>query len=1259
MRRILTVSAFCATSALLLWGATTYTVGQGAATVAIMQSFLNGYNRNGFPLKVTVGVTPVQALGSPGLVQEFTAVANANLKCALVKPDPNAIVSANDTLQMLSDLYTYYTSVGQATAGYPTIDTTACPSNAFGTCNYQLFTKDYALFVYSAPTTASFSVADPFYTVWNTAGGIGGSFGVVNSAQTSVTSPISKTAGIEQTFATGAIFSYPPSSTTPTVYGIVEPAFDAFNSAGGYTALGFPATSAFQVNGAGLMQQTFENGRIQWTAGNTPSVLFPVSQIYITYASLGLSLPAAGATATVNVSTLDTNGSNVTGRTVTWSTTNGAVATVVGNGYSATITAVGGGTANIYATSEGKTSAPLTVSVGAVCCSIGQGAPTPAISLAFQTAVTRNQLAVALPVQAPVTRLGTGYIQTLTAANGSGTTWVVAEADGSTAAYILTGSIYTAYLAAGGFTGSLGYPVSDPLPGPAQKFASGAALAGSPVALIAAQVAPKWFSLGGVASGAGQPTGAPASFESYSGATGVTEAFANGQIFGITSGLVSGQNVAGQAFYSNGLILGRYLGLSGPTGALGIPISDVYANGAVMLENFEGGYIDLQPGASAAVEHYNPRTPAVTVTPSVILPGGTVHVSATGFSPNSTLAFTLTGQPGFSVSAASGAFQWNIVVPASAKPSTVSIQASAGTASTASASYTITQVAALLPTLALVSGDQQTGAPGSTLAAPIVAVLRDSSGNPLANVPIVTSASPGAIALTSGTTDSNGRAVVSFRLPPMAGVAVGSVSAGGRTVEFSALAAAKLIQNFPQFTQTGTQTPLATALAALLAYYQTSATLPTANGAATAASLTQYLTTQNGFVLSDQSDSIPNPWVAAQFAGGALSLEPATLSHVADLVNAGEPVVLNLNLTVNGGAAGSTSVDAIGINADGSIAIVDPNPALARTSLADYLNGFTAQGNTVTGVLASIFSVAPAQPASGSAPFTVASVLIANAATGAPTGACPNVAILGPSGGGVAFQYCDGSQPLYETDLAANKGATLTDLTGGTPASIPAAAGVSWAISRKSGQLTVSPISPSISSVSDSAGFRPAISPGALFTIFGEGFFGTPTVTVAGRPVPVVAAFPFQINASLPATTAVGSAALQVASAAGTANSSITIMPTSPGIFQIGALGAILNADGTLNSPANPAQRGQYVSIYCTGLGATALKAGLQQVTAATAVVMNGTSAAPSFAGLVAGFVGLYQVNVTIPGATVPNAAGTVILQQGTQVSNAVPIAVD
>jgi uncharacterized protein (TIGR03437 family) len=1228
-------------------------VGSGAATPAIQQSFVNAYNRGNFSLLVVATpINDVHALGSPGLVQEFTSKANSNLKYALIKPDPNAPVAQFDTLQVYSDLYTFFTSVGVATAGYPTIDTTACPTNTYGTCNYQLFTKNYALFVYSAPTTASISVADPFYTFWTNAGGISGPYGVVTSAQTSVTSAFTKVAGTEQVFSSGAVFSYPASSTTPSVFGIVEPVNTAYNSAGGFTSLGFPTSAAFQVNSSGLMQQNFENGRIQWSAGVTPTVLYPVAQVYITYASLGLNLPAPGATAVLTATTLDINSASVTNRSLTWSTTNGAVASVVGNGYSATVTAVSAGTAGIYVTAEGKTSTPIVVTVGAVCCYVGQGAPTAAISSAFQTALSRNQLSVALPTASPVVRTGTGYTQTFTDASVAATTYVVAEADGAALAYVLTGPLYTAYLANGGFTGPLGYPVSDPLPGPAQKFASGAALAGSPALIVAAAVAPRWFGLGGVASGAGAPTAAPASFSSYSGVQGVSEAFANGQIYGITSGKLSGQ-----AFYSSGLILSRYLALSGPAGALGIPISDVYANGSVQVENFEGGYIDLQPGAAAAVEHYNPRTPALTVTPSTVVPGGRVHISATGFALNGSISFTLTGQPGFSVQPASGSFQWDIVVSATAKFGPVVIQAAVpGTSGTASATYTVVPPAALLPTLTLVSGDKQTALPGSTAASPIVVLLVDSSGNPIPNVPVTASASPGAVATSAPVTDQNGLASILFRLPPSAGVAVGSVSAGGQAVTFSALAAAGSLANFPAFTETGTQTPLATSLAALIRYYQNLGTLPAPQGSSTAASLTQYVTANNGFTLSDTGDSIANPWLAGQFAGAAPVLNPATLNRVCDLLNQGTPVLLNLNLTVNGGAAGGTSVAAIGVNADGSVAISDPNPALARVSLSDYLNGFTTKGNTVKAILASVISIAPATSTSG---FTVASVLSANSATNSPLGACAGADILGPSGGGVRFQYCDGSQTLYETDFSANKGAAISDLSGGPAAAISAGTGTSWGISRRNGQLSVSALSPSISAVTDSAAFAKSISPGGLFTIFGSGLPASPTVTVGGKSAQVIAAFPFQINAVIPAATPTGNTALQVSGTNGAASATVAVSATSPGIFTLGSLGAILNPDGTLNGPTNPASRGQYVSLYCSGLGATTLKAGLQIANVTPSVVLNGTTATPSYAGLVAGFVGLYQVNVTIPASLPPNLTGTIAIQQGTQVSNSVPIAVE
>jgi uncharacterized protein (TIGR03437 family) len=52
------------------------------------------------------------------------------------------------------------------------------------------------------------------------------------------------------------------------------------------------------------------------------------------------------------------------------------------------------------------------------------------------------------------------------------------------------------------------------------------------------------------------------------------------------------------------------------------------------------------------------------------------------------------------------------------------------------------------------------------------------------------------------------------------------------------------------------------------------------------------------------------------------------------------------------------------------------------------------------------------------------------------------------------------------------------------------------------------------------------------------------------------------------------------------------VLASRPGIFSLDASGqgqgAILNEDGSLNSPSNPAQRGSIVTIYATGGGETA-----------------------------------------------------------------------
>ena len=1222
--------------------------GDGGTSGSIMPQF----NDNG-------GLTPVDI---PNTFSSGTVVWKdgglASINYALILPDTAALDDPPLVWQVWGNMYSYFTSIGVGVTGYPTMDTASCPTNTFGTCTYQTFASNYALFVYQSLAT-NFTLKGNTYTSWNNAGGIT-TMGAPVSAAASVTS-ISGVVGSQQFFGNGFIAVYPSSSTTAPAYAVNGDLYTAYLQAGASAALGFPTAAPVTLNAAGTVRQTFENGRIEQTPGSAPVVLFTVKSLAISAPTATLNMQP-GDTVSIKAVTLDTRGLPVTGRALSWTSTNGAVASIQGMGDTAIVKAVGGGAANVYVTGEGLTSVPLSIRVAGVCCAVGEGAPSAASQQAFQAAVSRNSITVKLPATSPATRTGAGYAQTLTAADGSGKIYVIAQPDNSTTAWLITGDLYTAYLANGGFTGSLGYPASDPLPGGVQKFTSGAALAPTPVGgsvvIISAAIAPKWFALGGITGAPGAPSGPAVPFTSFGGRSGTTQFFARGTIYAVTSGGGSG------TYFSTGLILARYDALSATLGALGAPTSDiVVSTTGVQTQTFEGGTIDLQPGAAAAVDHLNPRRPALTATPATVVPGGRVRIAATGFAPGANLAFTITGQPNFSTATPSGAFQWDIVVPTNAKVATVQVAVAAQTGGDkASASYSIASAAAALPKLTLVGGDRQTAQPGSTLPTPVVAVLQDSTGAPLAGVPVGVTASPGAIIQAPNTTDENGAVRILFRLPPSAGVAVGSITSGGKTVDFSALATAATIPNFPQFTQTDPQGALATTLAELIRFSQNAGTIGSPNGLATAANIAAWLTTSNGYDPSDTKANIANPWVAAQFAKASIALEDSNLDHIRDLINSGTPVGLLLNLAADGQPAGSTVVAATGIAADGSILIVDTNPALARTSLSDYLAGFTTS-QAIQATVGGAFRIVPMPTGT---PFVLAAPKSAGTTVTSAAGTCRNLDVADPFGAvavpnpsGVRLSACDGSQATYEADFGAQTGGRLIDLAGGAPVGIAANSGASLQITRNPA-LQATALTGTITAVLDSAGYGTSLAPGGLVTIFGSGFQST--VTVGGVAAKVLAAFPFQINAVIPDTAVAGNTTLTVATATGPVSRTIALTATAPGIFVVGTtagrtVGAVVNADGSLNSPSAPAQRGQPVSIYCSGLGATVQSGTFRTVTNAVTVQIDNTTMTPSFAGLLPGFVGLYQINLTIPTTLAPAANAALTLKQAGKTSNPVPLA--
>lgn len=86
--------------------------------------------------------------------------------------------------------------------------------------------------------------------------------------------------------------------------------------------------------------------------------LVPVASVAVTPASAGIN---AGQTIQLSATTKDANGNVLTGRAITWTTNNAAVATVNASGL---VTGQGAGTATITATSEGQTgTSAITVTV--------------------------------------------------------------------------------------------------------------------------------------------------------------------------------------------------------------------------------------------------------------------------------------------------------------------------------------------------------------------------------------------------------------------------------------------------------------------------------------------------------------------------------------------------------------------------------------------------------------------------------------------------------------------------------------------------------------------------------------------------------------------------------------------------------------------------------------------------------------------------------------------------------------------------------
>ncbi len=226
------------------------------------------------------------------------------------------------------------------------------------------------------------------------------------------------------------------------------------------------------------------------------------------------------------------------------------------------------------------------------------------------------------------------------------------------------------------------------------------------------------------------------------------------------------------------------------------------------------------------------------------------------------------------------------------------------------------------------------------------------------------------------------------------------------------------------------------------------------------------------------------------------------------------------------------------------------------------------------------------------------------------------------------------------------------------------------------------------------------VAPGGIVSLFGQQLsiaapvgapslplttsLGNATVLVNGNPVPIFYVSATQINFLMPYATPSGSATVQVTVSGQSSNKvSLNVQPMVPRLLRLG-IGdypiAVINGPSTLTFPipttagiaSRPAVAGETLVFYALGLGQTTPPAqdgvAAPQATAGGTPVMiigqsslpgSGVNVVPLYAGLTPGFVGLYQINVTLPNNVPRGDAVSATFTMGSNIiSNRVVIAI-
>ena len=202
------------------------------------------------------------------------------------------------------------------------------------------------------------------------------------------------------------------------------------------------------------------------------------------------------------------------------------------------------------------------------------------------------------------------------------------------------------------------------------------------------------------------------------------------------------------------------------------------------------------------------------------------------------------------------------------------------------------------------------------------------------------------------------------------------------------------------------------------------------------------------------------------------------------------------------------------------------------------------------------------------------------------------------------------------------------------------------------------------------------LSAGETIVVLGAGFGSDAQLTIGGTVVPALSMTATQMVAVAPSNLPNTPVAVQVQS--GGASSNLVPVPVataSPGLFSADGSGLgpgyILNQDGTLNTPSNPAKPGDKITIFATGVGPVSFTSGYAVTGSPVNVYIDGFYAdgVAAVMGPASGFPGsAYQITVYVPNfailnpdlknSTFPPLLGVIVQVAGSSSQNGLSISV-